>query len=161
MYRILTLSSPPKKITVLLTPGAHTLAGLCPSTQPRVRARRTCVVLFALTDVAPSYPAGPPDARTGLGQRADGNRLAASARLPAHRQAHRAHPGRALLARPPERAEARPARRLGRRAVQGGDHGVAEGGRSCFWRARRLGTRRWFFVVLGSGTLFSSILKSR
>ena len=161
MYRIPTLFSPPKTNTVLLTPGAHTLAGLCPSTQPRVRARRTCVVLFALTDVAPSYPAGPLDARTGLGQRADCNRLAASARLPAHRQAHRAHPGRPRLTRPPERAEARPARRLGRRAVQGGDHGVAEGGRGCFWRARCLGTRGWFLVVLGSGTPLYSILESR
>jgi hypothetical protein len=96
---------------------------------------------IALTDVAASYPAGPPDARAGLGQRADGNQLATPARLPARRQAHCAHPGRPRLARPPERAEARPARRLSRRTVQGGDRGIAEGGRGYFWRPRRLGAR--------------------
>jgi hypothetical protein len=133
---------------------AYTLAGLCSSTQLAFAFAIT--VLFALTDVARSYLTDTPDPRTGLGLCADGDQLAASTRLPAHRQAHRAHTGQSLLARPPERAEAHYAQRFGRRTVHGGDCGSAEGGRRCVWRARRLGTRRWFLVVLGSGTLFLS-----
>ncbi len=35
--------------------------------------------------------------------------------------------------------------------MHGGDRGGTEGDRGCVWRARRLGTRGWFLVVLGSG----------
>lgn len=86
-----TLFSPSKSV-LLLTPHIHTLAGLCPSTQLAFRAHRACAVLFALTDAARSHPTDPPNSRTGLGHRADGDRLAASTHRPAHRQAHRAHP---------------------------------------------------------------------